>query len=490
VAKKLGEYKRKRDFEETPEPSGNGDSGGQPGGRFVVHEHHARSLHWDLRLERDGVLVSWAIPKGIPPDPKTNHLAVHVEDHPIEYIDFKGEIPEGNYGAGEVKIWDQGTYDVLKWRDKEVMVVFHGERLQGKYVLFPTKGKNWMIHRMDPPADEGREPMPRDIKPMMARLAERVPDKENEWGYEVKWDGVRAIAYIEGGRVRLQNRNMRDITQQYPELRELGRAVGARELVLDGEVIAFDEEGRPSFGRLQHRMHLASESAVRRRMSDIPVVYAIFDVLYLDGRVTIRLPYEERRGLLDELELRGSHWQTPSWHRGEGKALLDAAREQGLEGIVAKKLDSPYEPGRRSVCWRKIKAVQRQELVVGGYMPGEGGRTGRVGSLCVGYYNMTRAEAEERGEEQRLIYAGNVGTGFKEADLVKLGKLLEPLRRDTSPFAGRQPKKGAVFAEPQLVVEVEFLMWTRTNTLRAPSFKGLRDDKDPRDVVIEKPDVA
>ncbi|MFL5826636.1 MAG: non-homologous end-joining DNA ligase [Thermoleophilaceae bacterium] len=489
MAKKLGEYKRKRDFEETPEPAGgNGDSAAQPGGRFVVHEHHARSLHWDLRLERDGVLASWAVPKGIPPDPKTNHLAVHVEDHPLEYIDFNGEIPEGNYGAGQVKIWDQGTYDVLKWRDDEVMVVFHGERLRGKYVLFQTNGKNWMIHRMDPPAED-REPMPRDIKPMMAKLSE-LPAKEDDWGFEIKWDGIRAIAYVEGGRVRLQNRNMRDVTRQYPELRELGRAVGTRELVLDGEIVAFDEQGRPSFGRLQHRMHLASESAVRRRMNDTPVVYAIFDVLYLDGRVTMQLPYEERRALLDELELRGPNWQTPSWHRGEGKALLDAAKEQDLEGIIAKRLGSPYEPGRRSGCWRKVKAVQRQELVVGGYMPGEGGRTGRVGSLCVGYYDKTRAEAEKRGEEQRLIYAGNVGTGFKEADLVLLGKLLEPLRRKDSPFAGRQPKKGAVFVEPQLVVEVEFLQWTRTNTLRAPSFKGLRDDKDPRDVVIEKPEPA
>jgi bifunctional non-homologous end joining protein LigD len=474
VPKKLREYERKRDFEETPEPAGDGRRKRAQGNRFVIHEHHARSLHWDLRLERDGVLVSWAVPKGIPPDPKTNHLAVHVEDHPLSYIDFRGEIPEGNYGAGKVLIYDEGTYDEEKFRDDEVMVVFHGKRVRGRYVLFRTKGKNWMIHRMDPPEDTDREPMPKEVVPMLARLS-RLPTDEENWGFEIKWDGIRAVAYVEGGRVRLQNRNMRDVTRQYPELRELGRAAGARQIVLDGEIVAFDERGKPSFQRLQQRMHLASESAVRRRMADIPAVYVIFDVLYLDGHSTMKLTYEERRALLDELALAG-----PSW--------LAASREQELEGIMAKRLDSTYEPGKRNRCWLKIKNHLRQELVVGGWMPGEGGRSGRIGSLVVGYYDKRGEEAERRGEEQHLIYAGNVGTGFKEADLATLGTLLEPLRRDTSPFQGRQPKKGAVFAEPRLVVEVEFAEWTKSNTIRAPSYKGLRDDKDPRDVVVEKPE--
>jgi bifunctional non-homologous end joining protein LigD len=473
ASKKLGEYERKRDFGKTPEPSGEGNGG--DGGRFVVQEHHATSLHWDLRLERDDVLVSWAVPKGIPPDPKKNHLAVHVEDHPLEYIDFEGEIPEGNYGAGKVKIWDAGTYETHKFRDDEVMVTFHGERLEGKYVLFQTRGKNWMIHRMDPPQGGEREPMPDKLVPMLAKLSQ-LPKNDEDWGYEIKWDGIRALAFIEGGRIRFLNRNGREVTGQYPELRELGKSVGARQLILDGEIVAFDDRGRPSFEQLQGRMHLASESAVRRRMKDIPAAYMIFDLLYVDGRATLRLPYEDRRKLLDELELDGPTWRTPAYHEGDGKGMLAASRERGLEGVIAKRLDSPYEPGRRSGCWLKIKNVQRQEVVIGGWMPGEGRRAQSLGSLVVGYY-----------DGDRLVYAGNVGSGFKEEDLVRLGRLLEPLRRGDSPFDGRQPKKGAIFVEPKLVAEAEFLEWTRAGTLRAPAFKGLRDDKDPKAVVREVP---
>jgi bifunctional non-homologous end joining protein LigD len=401
---------------------------------------------------------------------------VHVEDHPLDYIDFEGEIPAGNYGAGQVKLWDQGTYECHKFRKDEVMVTFHGERLEGKYVLFQTNGKNWMIHRMDPPQGGELDPMPEQLTPMLAKLS-KLPGNDADWGFEIKWDGIRALAFVDGGRIRLQNRNGRDATRQYPELRELGKAVGARQLILDGEIVAFDEQGRPSFERLQSRMHLASDSAVRRRMQDIPAAYMIFDLLYLDGHATMALPYTDRRKLLEQLGLDGPHWRTPAYHAGDGRSLLDASRKNGLEGVIAKRLDSPYEPGKRTGCWLKIKNVQRQEVVIGGWMPGEGRRAQSLGSLVVGYY-----------DGDRLVYAGNVGTGFKEDDLVRLGRLLEPLRRTKSPFDGRQPKKGAVFVEPELVAEVEFLEWTRTATLRAPSFKGLRDDKDPRSVVREVPE--
>jgi bifunctional non-homologous end joining protein LigD len=472
-----------RDFEATPEPEG-GKTKAAPKPRFVVQEHHARSLHWDLRLERDGVLVSWAIPKGIPTDPKRNHLAVHVEDHPLEYVDFAGEIPEGEYGAGTVEIWDQGTYETHKFRDDEVMVTFDGERLKAKYVLFKTRGKNWMIHRMDP-VEPGREPMPDRIVPMMARLS-KLPREDGNWAYEIKWDGVRAILYCQGGRVRLTSRNLREVASQYLELRGLGRALGSREVVLDGEIVAFDEDERPNFGLLQHRMHVGSESTVRRLMKTLPVVYMIFDVLYLDGRSTMELPYEERRKLLDELDLTGPHWQTPAHHVGDGEAMVEASREQGLEGIIAKRLDSRYEPGKRSGAWLKVKNRPSQEVVVGGWLPGQGRREDRIGSLAVGYNDMTRAEAKSHGAEQRLRYAGNVGTGFKEDDLVRLAGLLGPMRRDASPFEGRQPPKGTLFVEPALVIEVEFAHWTRTNILRAPAYKGVRDDKDPQDVVLER----
>ena len=235
----LDSYRRKRDFSATPEPTGGAEASDERTARFVVQEHHARALHWDLRLERDGALASWAVPKGIPADPRRNNLAVRTEDHPLEYLDFHGDIPAGEYGAGTMKIWDRGTYETHKWRDAEVMVTFHGERVRGRYVLFRTDGSNWMIHRMDPPEDPDREPMPQRIEPMLARTGELPRDDEN-WAYEIKWDGVRAIGYVDGGRLRLEARSGRDITSRYPELRSLGRALASSQAIVDGEVVAFD----------------------------------------------------------------------------------------------------------------------------------------------------------------------------------------------------------------------------------------------------------
>ena len=493
MAHSLRSYRAKRDLSASPEPAGERSSDAtelSPQGdelpRFVVQEHHARRLHWDLRLERDGVLVSWAVPKGIPPDPAENHLAVRTEDHPLEYLDFSGEIPAGQYGAGTMNVWDRGTYVAHKFRDDEVIVTFHGERVRGRYALFRTRGDDWMIHRMDPPVDPTREPMPEHVEPMLARLGE-LPADDDAYGYEVKWDGVRALAYARGGRVRLESRRGGDVTARYPELRALGRALGAREAILDGEVVAFDEEGRPSFQRLQGRMHVASESGARRRMKEAPVAYMIFDLLFLDGHATMALPYRDRRELLDDLTLSGPYWQTPAFHAGEGAALVKASRAQGLEGVVAKRLDSPYEPGWRSGAWIKVKNRRHQEVVVGGWMPGEGARRGRVGALLAGVYDVGAAEAEAQGRRQSLTYVGRVGSGYSEADLARLAALLEPLAREESPFAGRQPPRGARLVEPCLVAVVEFAEWTRTRTLRAPVFRGLRDDMDPREVVAEQP---
>jgi bifunctional non-homologous end joining protein LigD len=470
----LGEYRAKRDFGQTPEPSGDGAPGeGAPGPRFVVQEHHARSLHWDLRLEHDGALASWAVPKGIPPDPAKNHLAVRTEDHPLEYLDFHGDIPEGEYGAGTMRIWDRGTYEPHKFREDEVMVTFHGERLHGRYVLFRTRGKDWMIHRMDPPEDPDREPMPDRIEPMLARSGPLPPD-DGRWAYEIKWDGVRAIAYVDGGRMRLASRNGRDITPRYPELREFGRSLGATQTILDGEVVALDENGRPSFQRLQGRMHLTSEHAVRRLAEREPVSYVIFDLLFHDGHSLLALPYAERRERLLALDLNGPTWRTPAHHVGDGAALLEASRAQGLEGVLAKRLDCPYTPGKRSSAWIKVKNVRRADVVIGGWMPGEGNRSGRIGALLVGYY-----------EEGELRYAGRVGTGFDQAELERLQRLLDPLERPTSPFAGRQPPKAARFVEPRLVCTVEYSEWTQARTLRHPVYKGLRDDVAPEDVAFD-----
>jgi bifunctional non-homologous end joining protein LigD len=479
AGRKLTEYEKKRSFEKTPEPRGAKKPKGGKGDRYVVHEHHARRLHWDLRLERDGALASWALPKGVPQDPKENRLAVRTEDHPLEYLEFEGEIPKGEYGAGTIAIWDRGTYETEKFRDDEVIVRFAGERVRGKYALFQTDGDNWMIHRMDPPADPEREPMPRHLKPMLATLSTRLPHDEDAWAYELKWDGVRAVAYCEGGHLRLESRNLREVTSHYPELRPLAAALGAREAVLDGEVVAFDEDDRPSFERLQSRINLASEGAIRRKMTDVPVTYMIFDLLYLDGRSLVDLPYTERRERLEALELNDSRWQTPRHHRGEGKALLRLTQERDLEGLVAKRLDSRYLPGRRSRAWLKVKNIRSQELVIGGWLPGQGRRAGKLGAILVGYY-----EDDDGG--RRLRYAGRVGTGFTDAELERLAGLLAPLQTKQSPFEGRQPPKQAVFVEPRLVAEIAFREWTAARTLRAPVYKGLRADKDPTEVVLER----
>jgi bifunctional non-homologous end joining protein LigD len=424
------------------------------------------------------VLVSWALPRGVPQDPAENRLAVHTEDHPLDYFDFEGEIPAGQYGGGKVTRWDAGTYEVEKWEEGKVVIRLHGERVEGRYSLFRTRGKDWMIHRMDPPP-EGREPMPERIEPMKATTA-KLPSDDECWAYEIKWDGVRAIALCETGHVTLHSRSLRDITSQYPEIAAVALELEGREAVLDGELVAYGEDGRPSFQQLQRRMHVASAAEVRKRRADVPVTYVIFDLLHLDGESLLGLPYEERRERLDALGLNGESWQTPAYHRGDGAAMLEVSKVQGLEGVVAKRLTSPYRPGRRSRDWLKIKNFRGQEIVIGGWLPGKGRREGEIGSLLAGYYE------EEEGGERRLRFAGKVGTGFGDAELRMLGERLRPLRRDSSPFEGRQPQRGAVFTEPRLVAEVDFAEWTTAGTMRHPSYKGLRDDKAPEDVVREE----
>lgn len=331
-----------------------------------------------------------------------------------------------------------------------------------------------MIHRMDPPPDRSAAPMPEPFQPMLACPGE-LPRDDAAHGYEIKWDGVRAIAHVDGGHLTLTGRNRADFTARYPEVRALAEALGAQRMILDGEAVAFDSDGRPSFERLQSRIHLASDSAVRRRMKEIPVTYVIFDLLWLEGHSTLALPYHDRRKLLIELDLNGPSWRTPAHREGEGAALLAASAEQGLEGILAKRLDSAYEPGRRSRAWIKIKNHCVQDVVIGGYTPGAGGRAGALGALAVGVHD----------EDGALRYAGKIGTGFTESTLALLRRELEPLRTNVSPFVGRQPQKGTIFLEPKLVARVEFREWTRTGTLRAPSFKGLRADVDPPSIVRE-----
>ena len=475
---KLQAYRDKRDPARTPEPVPAVPGAGQEADRagddagltFVVQEHHARRLHWDFRLERDGVLVSWALPKGVPADPAVNHLAVRTEDHPLEYGGFAGVIPKGEYGAGRVTIWDSGSYETVKWAPDEVKVVLHGSRLDGGWVLFRTKGDQWMIHKE-------REPLPAVLRPMLA-VPGVLPADEDNWALEMKWDGVRALAMIERGRLRLQSRTGRDITMAYPELAGLGAASPHKQVLLDGEIVVFGDSGWPEFEALQPRIHVSSAAQAARLAENTPVMYLVFDLLQLDGRRLFGLEYSQRRMLLDELELTGPFWQTPPWFAGEDfQAVRDVSIQRGMEGVVAKRLDSRYLPGQRSDGWRKIKNQRRQEVVVAGWKPGQGNRAGQVGSLLIGVH-----------DDSGLVYAGHVGTGFTAETLRMLGSLLAPLRRDDSPFDGPVPPeyvRSAVWVEPEVVIEVAFDRWTRAGRMRAPVYKGVRDDKDPADVISE-----
>jgi bifunctional non-homologous end joining protein LigD len=332
-----------------------------------------------------------------------------------------------------------------------------------------------------------------ELEPMLATAANAPPEGDG-WAFELKWDGVRALALVEPPRVRISARRGEDVSDRYPELAAIGSALSGREAALDGEIVAFDETGEPSFGLLQRRMGLTDAGRIRRRAGETPVTYVAFDLLWLDGRSLLAEPYSNRRELLAGLDFDGPSWQAPAHRVGGGTELLDAVRERGLEGIVAKRLVSPYRPGRRSSDWVKVQNRRRQEVVIGGFMPGEGARRRAVGSLLVGYWDSTPQEAAGLGRSQRLVYAGGVGTGFSDAILDRLAAVLAPLTRATSPFelgwdpqvkyAARIRERGPlVWVEPVVVCDVEFARWTHEDTLRAAVFRGVRDDKDAREVV-------
>jgi bifunctional non-homologous end joining protein LigD len=468
----LREYRKKRDPKATPEPFGSKGGGKEP--IFVVQRHDARRLHYDFRLERDGALASWAVPKGIPLEPGQRALAVHVEDHPLDYADFEGEIPKGNYGAGTVEIWDRGTYELLEEKkDGGLTVRLHGERLQGTWTLVPAKldgnPKNWLILRKREEAAAEQPRSRRRYKPMLATLAKELP-RGDDWLYEVKWDGYRAIAYVHGGEAQFLSRNENDLTQRFPAVkRALERAVKTPDCVLDGEICALDEQGRATF------------SAMQQGRPDTRHIYVAFDVLEVEGKPLIDLPLVERRERLAQLLDRRKADIQISEAFEDGPGLLGVAEDQGYEGVVAKKPDSRYEPGRRTSQWLKIKTHNRQEFVMAGYTKGQGRRSGRFGSLVLGTY--------EGGD---LRYVGNVGTGFTDAEIERLLAKLKPLERPDSPF-GEVPKmpkvrKGdVVWVEPELVAEVEFVEWTHDGHLRAPSYQGLREDKAPEQVHREEP---
>ena len=494
----LEEYRRKRDPKSTPEPfSGGRRRRKQP--IFVVQRHDASRLHYDFRLERDGALASWAVPKGVPLEPGEQRLAVHVEDHPLSYATFEGEIPKGQYGAGTVEIWDDGTYELVEEKpDGGLTFHLHGKRLEGLWTLVPAKlngdEKNWLLLKKREGGTSGSEPQrpsraahapgrsrsprpssasgseprsrrTRRYKPMLATLADRVPHGD-DWVYEVKWDGFRALCYVDDGRAEMLSRNDNDLTKRFPTVAAALPDAVTADVVLDGEVVALDTSGKATFSAIQQG-------------SDQNQLY-VFDVLEIDGEPVVGLPFAERRERLGEV-LRPNGAVRLSETFDDGDALFEAAREQRLEGIVAKRARSTYQPGKRGRDWLKIKTRERQEFVVAGYTKGQGRRASSFGSLIL---------AVRRGRE--LSYVGNVGTGFDEAEIQRLLTLLRRLERDTSPFpvAPKLPrvKKGdVVWVEPRLVAEVEFVEWTHDGHLRAPSYQGLRDDKSAEDVHREGP---
>ncbi len=468
---KLEDYRRKRDPKRTPEPFG----GRKPGKRpiFVIHRHDARRLHYDLRLERDGALASWAVPKGMPLEPGERHLAVHVEDHPLEYATFEGEIPQGQYGAGQVDIWDEGTYELVEEkRDGGLTFRLAGERLQGVWTLVSARlsgeEKNWLLMRK---RDEQVSPAAerREYEPMLATLAERVPAGSG-WLFEVKWDGYRAITRLHGGEAELRSRRGNDLTKRFSSVaKELPKALKTPDLVVDGEVCALDEQGRASF------------SAMQQGKADTPLVLFLFDLLELEGESLVDRPLTQRRRRLEELLDRRNRTVQLSEAFDDGDALMAVAAEQGLEGVVAKRADSRYLPGRRTRDWIKVKTHGREEFVIAGYTKGQGRRSSSFGSLVLAVHRDTE-----------LSYAGNCGTGFDEREIARLLVKLEPLRRETSPFAvsPKLPKvrRGdVVWVEPELVCEVEFAEWTHDGHLRAPVYKGLREDKTAARVRREEP---
>jgi bifunctional non-homologous end joining protein LigD len=457
---KLRDYRRKRDPGRTPEPFGGDGSGGAP--VFVIQRHDARRLHYDLRLERDGALASWAVPKGLPLEAGERHLAVHVEDHPLDYGSFEGVIPAGQYGAGTVEIWDRGTYELLEEkRNGGLTVHLHGERVDGVWTLVPARldgdERNWLLLRKDAAEDAS----PQELRPQLATLTEHLPTGAG-WLYEPKWDGYRAIVTLRGGAATLTSRNGKDLTERFRDVaRAVVHAVRTPSAVLDGEVCALDESGASRFESLQ--------SGAGR------LVLMVFDLLVLDGEPVHRRPLTERRRLLENVLDPASDAVRLSPAFEDGPALLEAATDQGLEGVVAKRADAPYRPGRRTPEWQKLKLRLEDDFPIVGFTRGTGRRE-KLGALVLG-----------RREADGLHWAGNVGSGLGDGDVDSLLAALRPLSRPTSPLVEtpRMPRvrvADVTWVEPKLAAEVTFAERTREGRLRAPVFLGIRDD-----VPVERP---
>jgi bifunctional non-homologous end joining protein LigD len=448
------------------------------GTTFVIQQHHATRLHHDVRLEMmsEGtpVLVSWAVPKGLPRRRGGRHLAIRTPDHAMEWGSFTGSIPGDEYGGGEVRIFDRGQYRMEGRSEDRITFRLDGERLTGVWHLVhtgPKDGKDQWLALMSKDLRSTADDRP-PPKPMLATLTSEAFD-DPAWGYEPKWDGIRAIAECDE-ETRLITRNDKDVTVAYPELRRLHDQVVALDAMLDGEIVAF-EDGVPSFQRLQQRMHLRDERRIEEMAHQIPVVYMVFDVLYLDGRDLTGLPLEERRRIMEEAVVPSEQIQVSPSTEGAGVALFAAAAEQGLEGIMAKRLSSLYVPGARSKDWLKVKVSFDADVVIVGWTEGERARAGTIGSLVMAVY--------DRGE---LRYVGNVGTGFGRGLLEEAMERLTALGETEALFTERAELRRAHWVPPELVAKVEHRGVTSAGRLRAPSFQGFRDDKSPEECTFDQ----
>jgi bifunctional non-homologous end joining protein LigD len=494
----LAPYRSKRDAARTPEPVPERTvtaAGALP--RFVIQEHHARAKHFDLRIEHDGVLISWAVPKGVPETPARNRLAVMTEPHPLEYLTFHGEIPRGEYGAGTMTIWDSGTVELEKWRDDEVIGTFTGSGPLGRarLALIRTEGSgeksSWLLHRMkdqgatperppEPPASRSRpQNIAGPVSPMLAEVGTPglARSMREAWS-EIKWDGIRAIGTWQDGRLHLHARSGTDITARYPELTADGAPhFAADEAVIDGEIVALDASGRPSFGLLQRRMHLTKAREIEREVVRTPIAFHLFDLVRLDGHDLTGVPLRDRRALLETLGGSADRPVIVPPVFDDLDAAMQTSRELELEGVVVKAAGSKYRPGIRSSDWLKIKHTRTQEVAIAGIRPGKGNRASTFGSLLLGVPD----------SDGTLRYAGRVGTGFDERMLRHLLTRLTPLRTDDNPLEGVPDidARDALWVRPELVGEVEFAGWTTDRSLRHARWRGLRPDKDVADIRVE-----
>ncbi|HEY6905222.1 MAG TPA: non-homologous end-joining DNA ligase [Candidatus Acidoferrales bacterium] len=514
----LADYERKRNFAATPEPKGRPKKSAMP--IFVVQRHAARRLHYDFRLEVNGALASWAVPKGPPEERGEKRLAVHVEDHPIDYAKFEGEIPKGNYGAGQVQIWDKGTYEVEGPESAAAQIErgdfkfrLHGERLNGRFVLVKMRrserGNEWLLIRKESDAapltapHSGKSPttsgkpaevtrkailnpeelpgakkaaMPDHLPVALATLADK-PFSNSDWLFEIKWDGERAVSFVRDGEVELRSRSGREITQEYPELKGLPKTLNARKAIVDGEVVVLDEAGRSNFMRIQQRFGVLNPSA--RLQQTVPVTYYLFDLLYYDGYDLRNVALETRKELLRSLLTPSDRVRFSDHQIEKGIELYEVAKQQGLEGIIAKRRDSIY-PGKRSSLWLKFKIVQDIDAVIGGWTAPRKSRE-HFGALLMGLYDA----------EGNLEYIGSVGTGFTQDLLTSIYKTLQDLQTRDSPFRTAPKLKEAVhWVKPELVARVKFGQWTNDKKLRAPVFLGFQEDRAARDCGFENQATA